>query len=142
MVLGKRWAYPVSCLVFLSLVPVLNSRPVVVPTISGFGAGNPYLKWLGVNPTVTSSVIYILALMQLCLGANTQFFSLDTAIKQRVGWAIVATQLLAIFLSLLLVPFVSFVIVLAKVLFYTIMVIIGLYGFYLASNLISQELKK
>lgn len=141
MVLGKRWAYPVSCLVFLSLVPVLNGRPVVVPTIAVVGDGNPYLKWLGVNPTVTSSVIYILALMQLCLGANTQFFSLDTAIKQRVGWAIVATQLLAIFLSLLLVPFVSFVIVLAKVLFYTIVVIMVLFGAYLAWEMVKGSKK-
>lgn len=94
--------------VFLFLVPVLSSRPVVVP----------FTNYV-VNPILTSSVMCSLALMQLCLGVNTQLFDLDTVMKKRLFWSIVGAQLFVIFLCVLLVPFVSFVIAL----FYTVVVI-------------------
>ena len=87
--------------VFLYLVPVLSSRPVVVP----------FTNYV-VNPILTSSVMCSLALMQLCLGVNTQLFDLGTVMKKRLFWSIVGAQLFVIFLSVLLAPFVSFVIAL------------------------------
>ena len=107
-VLREKVLNAVLSSVFLYFVPVLSSRPVVVP----------FTNYV-VNPILTSSVMCSLALMQLCLGVNTQLFDLDTVMKKRLFWSIVGAQLFVIFLSVLLVPFVSFVIAL----FYTVVVI-------------------
>lgn len=105
---------------------------MVISDLSGLSKGKIY-RYAWLNPTVTSSVFYILALAQLCLGANTQFFRLNTAIKLRVGWTIVATQLLAIFLSL----FGSYIIEMTEGLLY---ILIFVMMFYILVKLLDGSL--
>ena len=73
-------------IMFLALIPTLSNQVLRIPTTD-------YI----VNPTLTSSVVYGLAVALLCLGVNTKIFVLDTTLKKRINYTIIGAQLFSIF---------------------------------------------
>ena len=78
--------YTAWSIMFLALTPTLSNQVLRIPTTD-------YI----VNPTLTSSVVYGLAVALLCLGANTKIFVLDTTLKKRINYTIIGAQLFCIF---------------------------------------------
>ena len=78
--------YTAWSIMFLALTPTLSNQVLRIPTTD-------YI----VNPTLTSSVVYGLAVAQLCLGVNTKIFILDTTMKKRINYTIIGAQLFSIF---------------------------------------------
>ena len=78
--------YTAWSIMFLALTPTLSNQVLWIPTTD-------YI----VNPTLTSSVVYGLAVALLCLGANTKIFVLDTTLKKRINYTIIGAQLFSIF---------------------------------------------
>ena len=78
--------YTAWSIMFLALTPTLSNQVLRIPTTD-------YI----VNPTLTSSVVYGLAVALLCLGANTKIFVLDTTLKKRINYTIIGAQLFSIF---------------------------------------------
>ena len=78
--------YTAWSIMFLALTPTLSNQVLWIPTTD-------YI----VNPTLTSSVVYGLAVALLCLGANTKIFILDTTLKKRINYTIIGAQLFSIF---------------------------------------------
>ena len=78
--------YTAWSIMFLALTPTLSNQVLRIPTTD-------YI----VNPTLTSSVVYGLAVALLCLGANTKIFMLDTTLKKRINYTIIGAQLFSIF---------------------------------------------
>ena len=78
--------YTAWSIMFLALTPTLSNQVLRIPTTD-------YI----VNPTLTSSVIYGLAVALLCLGVNTKIFVLDTTLKKRINYTIIGAQLFCIF---------------------------------------------
>ena len=78
--------YTAWSIMFLALIPTLSNQVLRIPTTD-------YI----VNPTLTSSVVYGLAVALLCLGANTKIFILDTTLKKRINYTIIGAQLFSIF---------------------------------------------
>ena len=78
--------YTAWSIMFLALIPTLSNQVLRIPTTD-------YI----VNPTLTSSVVYGLAVALLCLGANTKIFVLDTTLKKRINYTIIGAQLFSIF---------------------------------------------
>ena len=79
--------YTAWSIMFLALTPTLSNQVLRIPTTD-------YI----VNPTLTSSVVYGLAVAQLCLGVNTKIFILDTTMKKRINYTIIGAQLFSIFI--------------------------------------------
>ena len=73
-------------IMFLALIPTLSNQVLRIPTTD-------YI----VNPALTSSVVYGLAVALLCLGVNTKIFRLDTKLKKRINYTIIGAQLFSIF---------------------------------------------
>ena len=78
--------YTAWSIMFLALIPTLSNQVLRIPTTD-------YI----VNPTLTSSVVYGLAVALLCLGVNTKIFVLDTTLKKRINYTIIGAQLFSIF---------------------------------------------
>ena len=78
--------YTAWSIMFLALTPTLSNQVLRIPTTD-------YI----VNPTLTSSVVYGLAVALLCIGANTKIFVLDTTLKKRINYTIIGAQLFCIF---------------------------------------------
>ena len=78
--------YTAWSIMFLALTPTLSNQVLRIPTTD-------YI----VNPTLTSSVVYGLAVALLCLGVNTKIFVLDTTLKNRINYTIIGAQLFSIF---------------------------------------------
>ena len=78
--------YTAWSIMFLALTPTLSNQVLRIPTTD-------YI----VNPTLTSSVVYGLAVALLCLGVNTKIFRLDTKLKKRINSTIIGAQLFSIF---------------------------------------------
>ena len=78
--------YTAWSIMFLALTPTLSNQVFRIPITD-------YI----VNPTLTSSVVYGLAVALLCLGVNTKIFVLDTTLKKRINYTIIGAQLFSIF---------------------------------------------
>lgn len=78
--------YTAWSIMFLALIPTLSNQVLRIPTTD-------YI----VNPTLTSSVVYGLAVALLCLGVNTKIFVLDTTLKKRINYTIIGAQLFSIY---------------------------------------------
>ena len=78
--------YTAWSIMFLALTPTLSNQVFRIPITD-------YI----VNPALTSSVVYGLAVALLCLGANTKIFILDTTLKKRINYTIIGAQLFSIF---------------------------------------------
>ena len=78
--------YTAWSIMFLVLIPTLSNQVLRIPTTD-------YI----VNPALTSSVVYGLAVALLCLGVNTKIFRLDTKLKKRINYTIIGAQLFSIF---------------------------------------------
>ena len=78
--------YTAWSIMFLALTPTLSNQVFRIPITD-------YI----VNPALTSSVVYGLAVALLCLGANTKIFVLDTTLKKRINYTIIGAQLFSIF---------------------------------------------
>ena len=78
--------YTAWSIMFLALTPTLSNQVLRIPTTD-------YI----VNPTLTSSVVYGLAVALLCLGVNTKIFVLDTTLKKRINYTIIGAQLFSIY---------------------------------------------
>ena len=78
--------YTAWSIMFLALTPTLSNQVFRIPITD-------YI----VNPALTSSVVYGLAVALLCLGVNTKIFVLDTTLKKRINYTIIGAQLFSIF---------------------------------------------
>ena len=78
--------YTAWSIMFLALIPTLSNQVFRIPITD-------YI----VNPALTSSVVYGLAVALLCLGVNTKIFRLDTKLKKRINSTIIGAQLFSIF---------------------------------------------
>ena len=78
--------YTAWSIMFLALTPTLSNQVFRIPITD-------YI----VNPALTSSVVYGLAVALLCLGVNTKIFRLDTKLKKRINYTIIGAQLFSIF---------------------------------------------